>query len=94
MYNHNTTSNLISNCHKADKKPRKLTPAISNEKNGSRNYENPSCCSMVIQARSNFTSFDEVLKTTCEFIAVEEIIFAPDNPLIILEMMKEKCENS
>ncbi|ENN92968.1 thiamine phosphate synthase [Bartonella vinsonii] len=47
----------------------------------------------IVQAGSDFASFDEVLKTACEFIAVEEIIFTHDNPLIILEMMKEKCKN-
>ncbi|EJF89734.1 hypothetical protein ME1_00504 [Bartonella vinsonii subsp. arupensis OK-94-513] len=48
----------------------------------------------IVQAGSDFASFDEVLKTTCEFIAVEEIIFAHDNPLMILEMMQEKCKKS
>ncbi|MCZ2157987.1 thiamine phosphate synthase [Bartonella sp. 220] len=48
----------------------------------------------IVQAGSDFASFDEVLKTACEFIAVEEIIFTHDNPLIILEMMKEKCKKS
>ncbi|EJF74757.1 thiamine phosphate synthase [Bartonella alsatica] len=47
----------------------------------------------IVQAGSDYETFDEVLKTACEFIAVEEIIFAHDNPLIILEMMKEKCKN-
>ncbi|WP_317993883.1 thiamine phosphate synthase [Bartonella gliris] len=46
----------------------------------------------VVQAGSDFASFEEVLKTTCEFIAVEEIIFAHENPLMILEMMQEKCK--
>ncbi|WP_336293930.1 thiamine phosphate synthase [Bartonella sp. CB169] len=46
----------------------------------------------IVQAGSDLATFDEVLKTACEFIAVEEIIFAHDNPLVLLEMMKEKCE--
>ncbi|MBB5074164.1 thiamine-phosphate pyrophosphorylase [Bartonella callosciuri] len=48
----------------------------------------------VVQAGSDFATFDEVLKTTCEFIAVEQAIFAHENPLMILEMMKEKCKKS
>ncbi|WP_455476270.1 thiamine phosphate synthase [Bartonella sp. B17] len=48
----------------------------------------------VLQAGSDFATFDEVLKTACEFIAVEEVLFAHDNPLDILDMMKEKCHNS
>ncbi|EJF79852.1 thiamine-phosphate pyrophosphorylase [Candidatus Bartonella washoeensis] len=47
----------------------------------------------VVQAGSDFTTFDDVLKTACEFIAVEEIIFAHNNPLSVLEMIKEKCKN-
>ncbi|GAA5110258.1 thiamine phosphate synthase [Bartonella jaculi] len=46
----------------------------------------------VVQAGSDFSTFDEVVKTACEFIAVEEIIFAHDNPLMILEMIQEKCK--
>ncbi|AFR26790.1 hypothetical protein MF1_11420 [Bartonella quintana] len=48
----------------------------------------------IIQAGNDFASFDEVIKTACEFIAVEEIIFAHDSPLLMLKMIKEKCENS
>ncbi|KEC56448.1 thiamine phosphate synthase [Bartonella koehlerae] len=48
----------------------------------------------IVQAGSDFATFDEVIKTACEFIAVEEVIFAHDNPLILLKMMQEKCENS
>ncbi|WP_455477958.1 thiamine phosphate synthase [Bartonella sp. B10] len=47
----------------------------------------------IVQAGSDFTTFDEALQTACEFIAVEEMIFAHDNPLIILDMIKEKCKN-
>ncbi|MBB4076318.1 thiamine-phosphate pyrophosphorylase [Bartonella fuyuanensis] len=47
----------------------------------------------IIQAGSDLSTFDEILKTTCEFIAIEEIIFAHDNPLSLLKMIKEKCEN-
>ncbi|MET3559340.1 thiamine-phosphate pyrophosphorylase [Bartonella japonica] len=47
----------------------------------------------IIQAGSDFATFDEVVQTACEFIAVEEIIFAHDNPFLLLEMMKEKCES-
>ncbi|WP_455465927.1 thiamine phosphate synthase [Bartonella sp. B39] len=48
----------------------------------------------VVQAGSDVATFDEVLKTACEFIAVEEIIFRNDNPLMIIEMMKGKCETT
>lgn len=47
----------------------------------------------IIQAGSDFANFDEVVQTACEFIAVEEVLFAHDNPFLLLEMMKEKCEN-
>ncbi|EJF87662.1 thiamine phosphate synthase [Bartonella rattimassiliensis] len=47
----------------------------------------------IIQAGSDFSAFDEVLKTSCEFVAVEEIIFAHDNPLPLLKIIKEKCKN-
>ncbi|WP_273782611.1 thiamine phosphate synthase [Bartonella sp. ML69XJBT] len=45
----------------------------------------------IIQAGSDFSTFDEVLKTTCEFIAVEEALFTHDNPLQLLKKMQEKC---
>ncbi|WP_208435347.1 thiamine phosphate synthase [Bartonella phoceensis] len=48
----------------------------------------------VLQAGSDFASFDAVLKTACEFIAVEEVIFGNENPFLLLKMMKKKCENS
>ncbi|WP_375632046.1 MULTISPECIES: thiamine phosphate synthase [unclassified Bartonella] len=48
----------------------------------------------IIQAGSDFSTFDEVLKTGCEFIAVEEVILGNDNPLILLKTMQEKCENT
>ncbi|WP_208437013.1 thiamine phosphate synthase [Bartonella taylorii] len=48
----------------------------------------------ILQAGSDFATFDEVLKTACEFIAVEEVIFGNDNPLMILEKIKEKCETT
>lgn len=48
----------------------------------------------IIQAGSDFATFDEALKTGCEFIAVEEVIFGNENPLILLKMIKEKCKNS
>ncbi|WP_144751357.1 thiamine phosphate synthase [Bartonella saheliensis] len=48
----------------------------------------------IIQAGSDFASFDEVLKTACEFIAVEEVIFGSDNPLPLLKMMQEKCASA
>ncbi|WP_212112557.1 thiamine phosphate synthase [Bartonella queenslandensis] len=48
----------------------------------------------IIQAGSDFTMFDEALKTGCEFIAVEEVILGNDNPLILLKMMQEKCKNT
>ncbi|MGF7157219.1 thiamine phosphate synthase [Bartonella heixiaziensis] len=46
----------------------------------------------VVQAGSDFATFDDVLKTACEFIAIEEIIFAHNNPLTILKMIQEKCK--
>ncbi|GAA4657406.1 thiamine phosphate synthase [Bartonella pachyuromydis] len=45
----------------------------------------------IIQAGSDFSTFDEVLKTACEFIAVEEVIFGSNNPLPLLKKMQEKC---
>lgn len=48
----------------------------------------------ILQAGSDFATFDEVLKTACEFIAVEAVIFENDNPLLILERIKEKCETA
>ncbi|OLL37707.1 thiamine phosphate synthase [Bartonella henselae] len=48
----------------------------------------------IVQAGSDFATFDEVIKTACEFIAIEEVIFAHDNPLMLLKMMQEKCKNS
>ncbi|WP_336276631.1 thiamine phosphate synthase [Bartonella sp. CB178] len=48
----------------------------------------------ILQAGSDFAFFDDIVETACEFIAVEEIIFAHDNPLIVLDMMKEKCKSS
>lgn len=48
----------------------------------------------IIQAGSDFTNFDEALKTACEFIAVEEVIFGSDNPLPLLKKMQEKCANA
>ncbi|WP_019222820.1 thiamine phosphate synthase [Bartonella rattaustraliani] len=48
----------------------------------------------IVQAGSDFANFDAVVQSACEFIAVEEIIFAHDNPLTLLEMMKKKCESS
>ncbi|WP_375687668.1 MULTISPECIES: thiamine phosphate synthase [unclassified Bartonella] len=48
----------------------------------------------VVQAGSDFSTFDEALKTGCEFIAVEEVIFGNDNPLILLKTMQEKCEKT
>ncbi|WP_019221153.1 thiamine phosphate synthase [Bartonella senegalensis] len=48
----------------------------------------------IIQAGSDFATFGEVLKTACEFIAVEEVILGSDNPLSLLKMMQEKCENA
>ncbi|UTO29435.1 thiamine phosphate synthase [Bartonella harrusi] len=47
----------------------------------------------ILQAGSDFATFDEVLNTACEFIAVEEILFSHDKPLLILEMMAKKCKN-
>ncbi|WP_336278541.1 thiamine phosphate synthase [Bartonella sp. CB175] len=47
----------------------------------------------IIQAGSDFETFDEVINTACEFIAVEEIIFTHNNPLTILKLIKEKCKN-
>ncbi|WP_332065761.1 thiamine phosphate synthase [Bartonella sp. CB189] len=47
----------------------------------------------VIQAGSDFATFDEVLQTGCEFIAIEEIIFSHDAPLVMLNRIKEKCKN-
>ncbi|WP_455481834.1 thiamine phosphate synthase [Bartonella sp. B35(2025)] len=47
----------------------------------------------IIQAGSDFPALDEALKTACEFIAIEEIIFSHDNPFIMLDMIKEKCKN-
>ncbi|CAK02385.1 thiamine phosphate synthase [Bartonella tribocorum] len=48
----------------------------------------------IIQAGSDFATFDEALKTGCEFVAVEEVILGNDNPLILLKTMQEKCENT
>lgn len=48
----------------------------------------------IIQAGSDFTMFDETLKTGCEFVAVEEVILENDNPLILLKTMQEKCKNT
>ncbi|WP_375705801.1 thiamine phosphate synthase [Bartonella sp. AA2SXKL] len=48
----------------------------------------------VVQAGSDFSTFDEALKTGCEFIAVEEVIFGNDNPLILLKTMQEKCKDT
>ncbi|WP_413154442.1 thiamine phosphate synthase [Bartonella sp. cb54] len=48
----------------------------------------------VLQAGSDFAAFEEVIKVGCEFIAVEEMLFAHDNSLRALDMMKEKCKNS
>ncbi|WP_019219456.1 thiamine phosphate synthase [Bartonella florencae] len=48
----------------------------------------------IVQAGSDFASFDEVLKTACEFIAVEEVVFATDNPLSLLKKMHEKCASA
>ncbi|GAA5095659.1 thiamine phosphate synthase [Bartonella acomydis] len=48
----------------------------------------------IIQAGSDFANFDEVLKTACEFIAVEEVVFGNNNPLPLLKMMQEKCKNT
>lgn len=47
----------------------------------------------IVQAGNDITSFDEVLKTGSEFIAIEEMIFAHDNPLTLLKMMQQKCKN-
>ncbi|WP_455473992.1 thiamine phosphate synthase [Bartonella sp. B30(2025)] len=47
----------------------------------------------VLQAGSDFSTFDEVLKTGCEFIAIEEILFSNNNPFAVLNMVKEKCQN-
>ncbi|MET3589263.1 thiamine-phosphate pyrophosphorylase [Bartonella silvatica] len=48
----------------------------------------------IIQAGSDFETFDEVIKTACEFIALEEMIFENENPLLLLKRIKEKCENA
>ncbi|MCZ2203664.1 thiamine phosphate synthase [Bartonella sp. A05] len=48
----------------------------------------------IIQAGSDPASFDETLATACEFIAVEEMIFAHDDPLSVLDMIKRKCIQS
>ncbi|WP_455479270.1 thiamine phosphate synthase [Bartonella sp. B23] len=74
----------------ADKKPRPHPRNLQLAGWWSEIMEIPS----VLQAGSDFATFDEVLKTASEFIAVEEIIFGNNNPLMLLEMMKEKCENS
>ncbi|AQX27177.1 thiamine phosphate synthase [Bartonella sp. Raccoon60] len=47
----------------------------------------------IIQAGSEYAFFDETLETACEFIAVEEMIFMQDDPLRVLDMIKEKCQN-
>ncbi|AGF75011.1 thiamine-phosphate pyrophosphorylase ThiE [Bartonella australis AUST/NH1] len=47
----------------------------------------------LIQAGSDPITFEESLKTTCEFIVVEEMIFAHDDPLEVLDKVKKKCEN-
>ncbi|EJF80558.1 thiamine phosphate synthase [Bartonella doshiae] len=48
----------------------------------------------LVQAGSDFANFDEVVQTACEFIAVEEVLFAHENPLNILERIKEKCKTT
>ncbi|WP_019222819.1 hypothetical protein [Bartonella rattaustraliani] len=50
--------------------------------------------SAIIQAGSDFIMFDETLKTGCEFVTVEEVIFGNENPLVLLKMMQEKCKNT
>ncbi|WP_175868541.1 thiamine phosphate synthase [Bartonella gabonensis] len=47
----------------------------------------------IIQAGSDFATFDEALKTGCEFIAIEEVIFTHDTPLSLLQLCHEKCKN-
>ncbi len=41
-----------------------------------------------------FTTFDAGEKTAYKFISLKISIFTQDNSLLILDMMKEKCENS
>ncbi|WP_273789323.1 thiamine phosphate synthase [Bartonella sp. ML70XJBT] len=48
----------------------------------------------IIQAGSDFATFDEALKTGCEFIAMEEVILGNDNPLHLLQLCQEKCKNT
>ncbi|WP_142416018.1 thiamine phosphate synthase [Bartonella massiliensis] len=48
----------------------------------------------IIQAGSDFATFDEALKTGCEFIAIEEVIFTHDTPLVLLQLCQEKCKNA
>ncbi|ENN90282.1 thiamine phosphate synthase [Bartonella bovis] len=47
----------------------------------------------IIQAGSDLETVDEALKTACEFIAIEEMIFAHDHPFIVLDKIKEKCKS-
>lgn len=48
----------------------------------------------IIQAGSDFATFDEALKTGCEFIAVEEVILGNASPLALLQLCHEKCKNA
>ncbi|WP_455476903.1 thiamine phosphate synthase [Bartonella sp. B41] len=74
----------------ADKKPRAHPRNIQLAQWWAEIMEVP----IIVQTGSDFTTFDEALQTSSEFIAVEEMIFSHDNPVMILNMIKEKCKNS
>ncbi|MBA9082740.1 MULTISPECIES: thiamine phosphate synthase [Bartonella] len=73
----------------ADKKPSSHPRNIALAKWWAEIMEVPA----IIQAGSDLATIDETLETTCEFIAIEEMIFAHDHPFIVLDRVKEKCKN-
>ncbi|MCL6229200.1 thiamine phosphate synthase [Bartonella bilalgolemii] len=74
----------------ADKKPRSHPRNIQLAQWWAEIMKTPA----IIQAGSEYAFFDEALETACEFIAVEEMIFIHEDPLRMLDMMKEKCHNT
>ncbi|AQX28456.1 MULTISPECIES: thiamine phosphate synthase [unclassified Bartonella] len=74
----------------ADKKPRPHPRNIQLARWWAEIMQTPA----IIQTGNEYEFFDEVLETNCEFIAVEEMIFMHDDPLRVLDMIKEKCQNA
>ncbi|ALE03121.1 thiamine phosphate synthase [Bartonella ancashensis] len=74
----------------ADKKPHAHSRNLSLARWWAEIMEIPA----IIQAGSDEGMVDEAIKTACEFIAIEEMIFAHENAVALLGKIVQKCRNA